>query len=414
VTAPGRRLLLAILLATVGVSCDVDLGSDHDPLKLTGQVGSLSFRWVDADPAWSPDGLKIAFVSDRGDRRERDTAWSGARNFDLYMMSPEGRAVRRLTRFPRGKYPWSAERLRWSPDGRRIAFLALHDFGSYNEPFVVLRIVDLDGGRPRTVWSERFTGDDYAWSPDGSKLAMKSDGTLSMLTVDSRRRRRLAVIDDVDVFSWFPGGTRVALFNLDRIAIVDVRNGTMKTVVRLRQPGSDYGALSPDGRKLAFERGYEMYVSNIDGRAQRRITHTPRADLGPAWSPDSSKVAFVSGRDLPEPNWFTTETTVAASDGSSLRRLTSNNDDAEESDVQWSPDGRWLAFTRDGKQYFIRSDGTKERRVANDFAWSPGGDRIVFSCGNGVEHGDHREAPAALFVARTDGSGVRPLTQHKG
>jgi Tol biopolymer transport system component len=70
----------------------------------------------DYQPAWSPDGTKIAFASDRDD------------DFDLYVMKEDGSGVERLTDEP-GNQVFAA----WSPDGTKIAFTGMrghHDLGT--------------------------------------------------------------------------------------------------------------------------------------------------------------------------------------------------------------------------------------------------------------------------------------------
>jgi Tol biopolymer transport system component len=102
----------------------------------------------DRDPAWSPDGTKIAFSSAR----------DGSLN--IYVMDADGSNVRRLT---------STESIDrepdWSPDGRQIAF------SSWREGYSAVYVMDADGSNPRRLsFHDEGTGA-AAWSPDGSQIA---------------------------------------------------------------------------------------------------------------------------------------------------------------------------------------------------------------------------------------------------
>ena len=98
----------------------------------------------DMDPDWSPDGTKIAFVSDRNDGE-----------YQIYVMGADGKNQIRLTDGPRRKrYP------DWAPDGQKIAF-AVHDGISHIE------VMDADGHN-RVMLENNASGP--SWSPDGVRL----------------------------------------------------------------------------------------------------------------------------------------------------------------------------------------------------------------------------------------------------
>jgi Tol biopolymer transport system component len=108
-------------------------------------------------PAWSPDGGKIAFTSDR------------YLSHQIYTIDVDGRNEQRLTSNPRG-----ACRPRWSPDGRRLAYSE----GGYSlRTNVDIWEMDPDGGNKRRLTEDRGSDYDPAYSPDGRKIIFASNMT---------------------------------------------------------------------------------------------------------------------------------------------------------------------------------------------------------------------------------------------
>src|SRR5215211_2200803 len=91
---------------------------------------------------------------------------------------------------------------------------------------------------------------------------------------------------------------------------------------------------------------FEIYTMNDDGSDVTRLTEDDANDFDPSWSPDGDKIAFVSDRDstgdIDEPGDITAIYSMNADDGSDVTRLT--DDDAFYADPTWSPDGEKIAF----------------------------------------------------------------------
>jgi len=172
----------------------------------------------------------------------------------------------------------------------------------------------------------------------------------------------------------------------------------------------------PDGTRIVFtserDGNSEIYVMNSDGSGQVRLTNNNAIDSYPCWSPDGAKIVFMSVRDG---DW---EIYVMNSDGSSQTRLTrSPGDDAYPA---WSSDGKKIAFSsqRDGnwEVYTMNADGSAQTRLtktdSSDFvddmdlysSWSPDGTKIAFS--------SHRDGNWEIYLMNADGSEPTRLTNN--
>ena len=145
-------------------------------------------------------------------------------------------------------------------------------------------------------------------------------------------------------------------------------------------------AWSPDGSKIAFvssrDSNDEIYLMNSDGTNQTRLTFSTAYDREPAWSPDGSKIALSS--------WMegNSDIFIMKSDGTERIRLTSNN--VSDSEPAWSPDGLKIAFSSNRDDisnlsiYVMNSDGSNQTRTTFNPkyeyypAWSPDGSKIAF------------------------------------
>ncbi len=214
--------------------------------NLTGERFGEEFYEV--DPAFSPDGRRIAFASDRGDGFD----------FNIYVMASDGSNVTRLTGGPGGEvHP------RWSPDGGKIGFTT-----EGSEGFAV-SVMNADGTCANTVRKKAGGYIDLNdWSPDGERMAIGVDRSSSG--------------GEIDIYAMDTDGKHLR-------QLTDT-------------PGDDSGARwSPDGEKVLFgsnRKGGSIYRMDPDGTDEARILKAPpdapgMDTLGPAWSPDGKEIAWT-------------------------------------------------------------------------------------------------------------------------
>ncbi len=182
-------------------------------------------------------------------------------------------------------------------------------------------------------------------------------------------------------------------------------NGANKANLTNTSGQNGFGPVwSPDGTKIAFEDGNEIYKINSDGTGRTQLTNTPGRDTAASWSPDGSKIAFMSQRNAQEMSLY-----VMNADGTNHTRITTIGDDAP----AWSPDGTKLVFeTQRGDVGYllniINADGTGRTdlepniAVGQHPAWSPDGSKIAFT----------KFPQGQIYVMNTDGTGQTRLTNN--
>ncbi len=252
-------------------------------------------------------------------------------------------------------------------------------------------------------------GEDAHPGPTPQQLAFVSDALygqydICLINVDGTAVAQLTTSLGSDLWpAWNPGGTRLAFQSYrtltpggglpqSDIFVINV-DGTGETQLTADTTNEAQPAWSPDGTKIAFvtdrDGNNEVYVMDADGQNVRRLTNNAAADEQPAWSPSGARIAFVSDR-TGNPDIFVMDST-----GANPVQLTNNP--AVDVGPAWSPDSLKIAFHSDrpGKfaLFIMNADGTGQ--------WSPDGTHLVF------------DTDGELWVIRPDGSEPRQVTHSK-
>jgi Tol biopolymer transport system component len=165
-----------------------------------------------------------------------------------------------------------------------------------------------------------------------------------------------------------PQGTIVFASNrTGNVELYSIRADGTQLGQLTRTRATEEGPLfSPDGQRILFLRGGELWVMNADGSRQRRLA---RSAYNPSWSPDSRRVAYDDFKFI----------AVVGVDGRRLLRIRGQR-------ASWSPDGRWLAFERQAGDRtdlaIVGSDGhglrAIRRGIGRLLSWSPAGGLIAY------------------------------------
>jgi tricorn protease len=368
-------------------------GGDIWSVPAAGGTASLlvSHPATESRPQFSPDGKKLAFVSNR--------TGSG----DIYVLNLETNDLLRIT------FDDSLDNFDgWSRDGRWIYFSSTSKdiFGMSD----IFRVAST-GGTAQIVSGDRYTSEYFAApAPDGSGLAFSARG----ISNSQWWRKGRSHIDESEIWMkigdryeqmtergakqlwtmWSADGKQI-YFVSDRTGAQNIWTkpigGQAKQLTDFKDGRVLWANISYDGKQIVFERNFKIWTMNTDGgkAAEVRInlrglpatSLTERINLSSqirefSLAPDGKKVALVARGEI---------FAASSKDAGEGQRLT--NTAAAESFPNWSPDSQKVVYTseRNGKLQIFQYDFSNESesqltQTGDDFApaFSPDGKQIAF------------------------------------
>lgn len=297
-----------------------------------------------ADPHFSPDGKRIAYVLTRADLEK------SAYDSDVWLIDADGRNDRQLTHAQGAdNHP------RWSTDGRRIAFLSDRDGKT------AIWLIATDGGDAIKLTSEPTPIREFAWSPDGKSIAFTR---VDAKSADEEKREREK--DDAHVL----GANRKHA----HLYLVDVESKATRQLT-----SGDFSVLtfdwSPDAKTIVFDRAPwigldDMYNTDVwtiavaDG-AMKALVARPGSDRLPQYAPDGKWIAFMSMGGVHD--WLhEQEIYVVAADGGASRLVSADYGRTPDA-FEWSGNAIWFDGPRDSTAQLFRvnADGGGFANVTN-------------------------------------------------
>lgn len=248
------------------------------------------------NPAWSPDGKWIAFLSDRPGQ----FAGTAEGKRQLYVISADGGEAQQVTKLEN-----DVNDFEWAPDSKRIAF-SMSDPESkvmkdrkekYGDYFVVhsdyqmthLWIVEFTNGNStaaepkRLTEGEKFSVGDFSWSPDGTRIAFSAQKDPDLISGDTA----------------------------------------------------------------------DIYVLDVNDKAVKKIISTPGPDRNPHWSPDGRRIAFDTAAGSRYFFYTNSRIGVVAANGGAVQILTESFDE-DPSLIAWGPDGIYFGALQKTTAHLFR------------------------------------------------------------
>ena len=407
-----RSLALASLLLAAGLDLQA-----QTPAPRRGITAEDYFNFVLlADPRLSPDGNQVVYVASRVDKpRNR-------RMPSIWIVGTDGRSAPRML----VDESWSASAPRWSPDGKTIAFTSgrvIEDSTGKTgtqQPApgrAQLWTVAVAGGAPHRVTNVANGVSGCSWSPNATQfVCLVRTGPSDTLNTGPDRsdvRHYASITYKFNDTGWFDD-------KRSHLWVIDATTGAARPLTSGDAWNDTDPQWSPDGSRIAFvsdrtgkeldeSRNSDVWTIPAAGGSLTKISTSPERDASPVWSPDGRSIAFLSSEDEDAPQ----QVFIAPSDGSGTPKVVAPALDLIPGNLQWVDRGRSLYFDTGvkGELHVFRVDvatgvvrqvthGPRGVRASNV---SPTAGRIVYLA-NDFSHLDD------VYTSALDGSGERKLT----
>ncbi len=373
-------------------------------------------------PALSPDGKWAAVEVSSFDMKENTSA------SDIWLLATDGSTQRKLTSHSsRDGSP------QWSPDGREIAFVSKRD----GDDQAQIYLISPEGGEARRLTKVSTGVSAIKWFPDSKQIAFIS-WVWTDLEKDEDQGKRLkqrqeakvkAIAIETTTFRywdhWFGDGRVPHLFVANTIT-GGHRDLMTKTELSLLRNDLSTGLsaglydISPDGLEVAFttdlgkdpgaDPASDILTLDIAGGAWKKITSdNPANDSNPRYSPDGKWIAYT--RQAIKHFYADRERLVLHDRKTGHNSVLTESWDRTVGSPAWAPDSQRILFlAEDQGQQHLWSLGLKDKKpdqlaqggAISTFSVSANGKRLAFARSDLAQ-------PGAIHAAESDGSGVRRL-----
>jgi tricorn protease len=357
--------------------------------------GPLTPRWGYDNQVygWSTDGKAILF------RSLRDAWDHGASR--LYTVSVEGGLPEAMPMPVSGAGTFS-------PDGKKMCYSPLfRDFRTWKRYeggwAQDLWIFDLATHAAENITNNPRTDRDPMWIGSSIYFASDRDGTLNLYRYNVAAKTTAEVTHSTTYDVRWPSADRAAgriVYELGgELQVLDTRSGASAPIaitvpndgVAMRparvsaEKNIEDFELSPKGERALFSARGDIFTAPIEHGPTRNLTDSSSShEKWAAWSPDGSRIAFISDRTGEEEIWLINQ------DGSGQPQQLTSGGSAMRYAPQWSPDGSRLAFSdKDGRLYALTIADKTVKEVAKDrrgrlrdYVWSPDSRWLAFSLTN--------------------------------
>jgi len=312
---------------------------------------------------------------------------------------------------------------RISPDGKQAAYVLTVIDQQKNRRNTSIWLVPVDGSSaPRRLTAEGFNSNSPRWSPDGSRLAFLSSRAADTGPATETPRPQICILhmdggeaqvlthlkNGASAFQWSPDGKRFVA--VSRTGPSDARKSDVRHYKHISYKFNDTGWFD--------DKRNHLWIVDADSGKDRQLTSgNDWNDADPQWSPDATRIAFVSDRTGHEfDNGFNKDVWVISAEGGPLTKISDHEFDDDL--PRWSPDGKQIVFAgrtarrQFPKLYIADSSGGRPSKlvveeldlIPTDLHWGPGPNELRFESGaKGTTHVFRVDLAAHKFAQVTSG-----------